>query len=69
MGSGELEITIRNISTGNKQTKDEKKFNKRLWTIFSFVQQMRMRKCHLFCASMHHVPYGTYLDFNNRSEP
>ena len=25
-----------------------------------FVRQMHMRKCHLFCASMHqNIPYGT----------
>ena len=30
---------------------------------------MRMRKCHLFCASMHqNVPYGTKQDINNGSE-
>ena len=28
-----------------------------------------MRKCHLFCASMHqNVPYGTKQDINNGSE-
>ena len=39
-------------------------------TAVSFVQQIRMRKCHLFCASMHqHVPDGTKQHFNINCEP
>ena len=35
----------------------------------SFVQQMRMCKCHRFCVSMHrHVPYESKQDFNNGAE-
>ena len=38
-------------------------------TAVSFVQQIRMRKCHLFCASMHqHVADGT-KHFNINCEP
>jgi len=36
----------------------------------SFVQQIHMRKCHLFCASIHqHVPDGTKQHFNINCEP
>lgn len=60
---------LTNIKT--KKIKKQKNLNgddTRYW-IFSFVQQMRMRKCHIFCASMHHhIPYGTQQDFSNGSE-
>ena len=55
-GSGELEITIGNISSGNKQTNKQTKdnTNSKGWheivDHFLFVQQMGMRKCNLFCV-------------------
>ena len=59
-----LEIKKQINKQAVKQSTNKKKMTMKLvgtsqWTI-SFVQQMRMRKCYLLCASMHqHVPCVT----------
>ena len=57
-----------NIGAKHTHTKDNKTLTWRHKTMAYFiVQQMRMRKCQLFCASGHRC-FGTELDLNGDCE-